>query len=258
MASADLLPHIDFHDTGRPVTGLPVDYPDGASTGWHAHPTAQLLYAIEGMMQVNTRNGVWLVPPTCAVWLSAGTEHDVRMSGRVKLRTVYVDVRLVSDLPDASRVVRISPLLRELIVAATALPRVIAENSRDSKLLSLLLDELRRSPEQPLHLPLPTGERTRALCLALITHPADTATAAQLAARFHITARTLHRAFAQEIGLSFSQWRRQARLLHAINRLADGARIIDVAFDCGYSSQSAFTAMFRRHFGYPPSQALRL
>jgi AraC-like DNA-binding protein len=30
-------------------------------------------------------------------------------------------------------------------------------------------------------------------------------------------------------------------------------RIIDVAFDSGYASQSAFTAMFRRHFGMPPS-----
>ncbi|WP_354317944.1 helix-turn-helix domain-containing protein [Sinorhizobium fredii] len=52
---------------------------------------------------------------------------------------------------------------------------------------------------------------------------------------------------------TFSQWREQARLLHALRRIANAERIIDIAFDCGYASQSAFTAMFRRHFGVPPS-----
>jgi AraC-like DNA-binding protein len=38
---------------------------------------------------------------------------------------------------------------------------------------------------------------------------------------------------------------------------ASGGRIIDVAFDCGYTSQSAFAAMFRGHFGVPPSALYR-
>jgi AraC-like DNA-binding protein len=42
------------------------------------------------------------------------------------------------------------------------------------------------------------------------------------------------------------------QMLFALERLAGGARIIDVALDSGYASQSAFTAMFRRHFGMPP------
>ncbi len=57
--------------------------------------------------------------------------------------------------------------------------------------------------------------------------------------------------------MTFAQWREQARLLFALRRLAHGERIIDVAFDCGYASQSAFTAMFRRHFGRPPSEFYR-
>jgi AraC-like DNA-binding protein len=38
---------------------------------------------------------------------------------------------------------------------------------------------------------------------------------------------------------------------------ANAVTFIDVAFDCGYASQSAFTAMFRRHFGRPPSEFYR-
>ncbi|MES0179056.1 helix-turn-helix domain-containing protein [Mesorhizobium sp. M0025] len=46
--------------------------------------------------------------------------------------------------------------------------------------------------------------------------------------------------------MTFAQWREQARLLFALRRLANGERIIDVAYDGGYASRSAFTAMFRR------------
>lgn len=44
--------HLAFHDTERAVVAMEVDYPDGSDTGWHAHPRAQLLYAIQGVMIV--------------------------------------------------------------------------------------------------------------------------------------------------------------------------------------------------------------
>jgi AraC-like DNA-binding protein len=59
--------------------------------------------------------------------------------------------------------------------------------------------------------------------------------------------------FMRETGCSFAQWRRQARLLHSLELLARGEKIIDVAYGSGYTSQSAFTAMFREHFGITPS-----
>ena len=34
-------------------------------------------------------------------------------------------------------------------------------------------------------------------------------------------------------------------------------KVVDVALDAGYASQSAFTAMFRRHFGVPPNAFYR-
>jgi AraC-like DNA-binding protein len=70
-------------------------------------------------------------------------------------------------------------------------------------------------------------------------------------------AKTIHRLFSRETGMTFGQWRQQARLLFALERLAQGERIIDVALDSGYASQSAFTAMFRKHFGMPPSAFYR-
>jgi AraC-like DNA-binding protein len=175
------------------------------------------------------------------------------MCGDVKIRTVFIDPAASPDLPQASCVLVVSPLLRELIVAAVRVPLDYALDSRDERLMRLLMDELRAMDVLPLHLPMPRDARVQTVCEALTTRPEDGSTAEQWAGRLGVAAKTLHRLFVRETGLTFAQWRQQARLLFALERLARGARIIDAALDSGYASQSAFTAMFRRHFGMPPS-----
>ncbi|MCA6122748.1 AraC family transcriptional regulator [Bradyrhizobium sp. WSM 1704] len=75
--------------------------------------------------------------------------------------------------------------------------------------------------------------------------------------RLKLTSKTMHRLFAKETGMTFGEWRQQAHLLFALERLARGERVVDVALDSGYASQSAFSAMFRRHFGVPPNVSYR-
>lgn len=235
------------------MAAMEIDYPNGTSTGLHAHPRGQLLYAISGVMIVHSTFGTWVVPPNRAVWLVPVFDHDVRMVGDVKIRTLFIDDRSVPGLPEESCVLAVSPLLRELIVAAMSVPADYAPDSRDARLMRLLLDELRQEPVLPLHLPMPRDLRLRFLCTELVAHPDAAATAQDWADKFGVTAKTIHRLFVQQTGLTFGQWRQQARLLHALERLARGDRVIDVALESGYASQSAFTAMFRKQFGVPPS-----
>jgi AraC-like DNA-binding protein/quercetin dioxygenase-like cupin family protein len=249
--------HLDYHATARPMAAMEIDYPSGTSTGLHAHPRAQLLYAIEGVMIVRSAGGAWVVPPNRAVWLVAGLDHEVRMSGAVKIRTVFVDPQAAPNLPRTSCVIAVSPLLRELIIAAMRVPLDYEPDTRDDRLMRLLLDELREVDVLPLHLPLPRDARLRSICETLIAQPDDVSTAEHWARQLNVTPKTIHRLFSGETGMTFGQWRQQARLLFALERLAQGERIIDVALDSGYASQSAFTAMFRKHFGMPPSAFYR-
>ena len=69
-----------------------------------------------------------------------------------------------------------------------------------------------------------------------------------------LSERTLARLLTQETGMSFGRWRQQARLLRALELLASGDKIIDIALTLGYESPSAFTTMFRKQFGQTPSQ----
>lgn len=247
----------EFHLAGHDMAAMEADWPDGGSTGWHSHPRGQLLFAIEGVMIVQSSAGTWVVPPNRALWLTAGTDHCVRMSGDVKMRTVYIDATEIGGLPETTCVINVSPLLRELVIAAVKVPADYRDGARNERLMRLMVDELRVSDVLALHLPIPADARIRAICETLIEDPADISTVAQWAARLGVAGKTVHRLFVKETGMSFARWREQARLLSALRRIAQGERIIDVAFGCGYASQSAFTAMFRRHFGMPPSSFYR-
>ena len=54
--------------------------------------------------------------------------------------------------------------------------------------------------------------------------------------------------------MTFGQWRQQARLLRALELLAHGEKVLDVALALGYDSPSAFATMFKRQFACTPSQ----
>jgi AraC-like DNA-binding protein/mannose-6-phosphate isomerase-like protein (cupin superfamily) len=249
--------HVPFERTPMPVAVLAADYPHGAFVAAHTHRRAQLLYAVEGVMLIEAQAGRWVVPPTRAVWLDAGLEHTVRMSGNVRMRTVFVEPGAAPGLPQGSCVVEVHALLRELILAAVDVPLDYAPGSRHDWLMRLLLAEMAVIPRLPLYLPWPSDERLRRLCDAVLAAPDEAHEVAQWAGELAMSVRTLHRAFQRETGMTLGRWRQHARLFLALERLAHGEKIVSVALDHGYTSQSAFAAMFRRHFGVPPSAFYR-
>lgn len=247
--------HDPFDDpfTG-PVCAIAQDYAHGERVPTHRHSRAQLIHALSGVVTVNTALGSWVVPPGRGVWLPAQVEHDLKLAGQVRMRTLFVDSLARADLPAACRVVDITPLLRQLIIAAMQIAPGYPPRSREERIMELILDELRVLPILALHVPLPIDPVLAALCRAIRGRPADDWSLQRSAEQLSISGRTLTRQFQRETGLSFSQWLQRARLLASLDALAAGHPIIEVALDLGYDSPSAFSAMFRRTLGVPPSQ----
>lgn len=240
--------------TALPMMCLATDYVVDALIEPHAHRKHQLVYAVQGVMVVQTHAGQWVVPPTRAIWMPAGTLHWIRCIGTVQMRSLWLKPGVARALPSSLQVVGISPLLRELINAAAAIDRPYAASSREGRVMRLILDELRTLPVLPLHLPQPADRRLRAISEHLDRRPDDDATLEDWAEKLQITAKTIQRLFAKETGMTFGQWRQQSRLLRALERLATGDKVLDVAMQLGYESPSAFTTMFKRQFGRTPSQ----
>lgn len=243
-----------LEEVARPVIARATDYPDGHLIDAHWHPRAQLLYARSGIMTVTTADGVFVVPPQRAVWVPARMVHRVRASGRLEMRSLYIDDESLPTLPPRCSVVNVTPLLRELVLAAMALPKRYPLGGREERVMSLILDEIRTMRTASLHLPEPRDRRLKRIAEALRAEPGDGRTIAAWGRIVGASARTLARRFKAETGLSFAAWRQQARLLAALVRLAGGAAVTAVALDLGYASPSAFIAMFKRALGSTPGR----
>ena len=242
----------DLPAASGPVGALARDYPDGFCVLAHGHPWSQLIHAVSGVMRVTTPQGTWVLPPDRALWVPPGVEHGLRMEGRVAMRTLFVAPG-ASALPEGScKIVMVSGLLRELILAVIADSRNAAGAARIGHLQALILDELRQLDAQPLHIPVPAEPRLRASCDALLAYPGRDDTLDQWAESVGISSRTLARLFQRELGVRFVDWRQHVRLAEALARLARGAPVAVVAHALGYASPAAFAAMFRRTLGCAP------
>ena len=242
----------DYQDLPRPIAAMAKNFASGSRTPPHRHKRAQLVFAAHGTMVVWTAQGSWVVPPNRAVWMPAGTEHAIRMNGRVAMRTLYVRADLAAAMPAKCCVIAVSPLMRELILRAVELPLLYDEAGAAGRVMALILDEMRVLPVLPLHLPWPEDTRLKRLCTAISGDPASPRTLAGWGREVGASSRTLARLFRRETGMSFGAWRQQVRLVDALGRLANGQPVADVALDLGYQSPSAFTSMFRRALGHAP------
>ncbi|MGC1333084.1 MULTISPECIES: AraC family transcriptional regulator [unclassified Pseudomonas] len=239
----------------RSVAAVALDFEDGHWVASHSHHKAQLLYATQGVLVVGSAEGHWLVPGNRGLWIPPGVAHWTRMVGAVRIRTLYIDPALVAvPLPASCCVLGVSPLLRELILAAVDISGLPAPDSRDGRVMALMLDELSQQQVLALHLPQLHHRALQPLSQQILLGQGLELELNDWAAQLNVNPKTLQRWFLRDTGMTFGKWRQQARLLTALQRLALGRSVLEVALDVGYNTPSAFSAMFRRQFGVSPSE----
>lgn len=242
----------DFDLSVRPVVGLVDEYPAGFVDPMHSHDRTQVLYACSGVMSVVTESTSFVIPPQRAVWLPAGLKHEVSCRGPVSLRTLYVDPVYEATAPFC-RVIEVSDFLKALILEVAAFGNDYDMVEREGRIVQLLLDEIASMPCAPYRAPMPDDPRLLRVCKAILAEPASQADVDDWAKLAGMGRRTFTRAFKRETGMGLAVWRQQVRLMEALSLIGSGQPVTTVAFDVGYDSPSAFSAMFRRAFGVPPS-----
>ena len=246
----------DYQDVPRPVAALADEYPPNFYDPPHSHKRGQLIYAISGVLVCTTRDATYVVPPQRALWVPSGVVHAAYTRGHVSLRSLYLDDSVCASMPQACKTIEVSPLLRELIVEATRFPVEYDVDSRDGRIMTLIIDEICSMRTTPLSVPMPKHPQLVRICHAILKDPAQNDVLSDWADSAGMGRRTFTRVFRRETGITFATWRQNVRLIEAMSFLATGHSITTVAFEVGYSSPSAFTAMFRRAFGVPPTRYL--
>jgi AraC-like DNA-binding protein len=237
---------------GVSVSTLAYEYPRGYQVPAHSHGSDQLIYAIGGVMEVSAGQSVWLIPPYFALWIPARTTHSIRMPGVVSMRTLYLRRGLATGMPSTCAVFHVTPLLRELIVEAVRLGQLRTRNRLHCSLRDVLLSRLLAATPTPTSVTLPRDPRARAIADAVIGNPGERRTFAELCAACGAGVRTMQRLFPREVGSDFEVWRRQVRLMKAVDLLVAGRSVKEASAAVGYRQPTAFVQMFRAVLGTTP------
>lgn len=220
----------------------------------HWHYKAQLLYAIQGNMEVTIDNKYFLLPPARAIFIPSKLPHKACSTQIVKYRSIYFDPNYFKNLPQAIKVINVSALLKESIKQACTICLNDTSQLYENALAQLIIEEVKRTQSSPFFLELPEDHRLQKILNYLKEKQILSENADIIASRFGMSTRTLSRLCMKELGISFYQWYQQLRLLKAIEKIATGLSTHEVASLLGYSNDSAFITMFKRFTGVTPSK----
>ncbi|MFD1696615.1 AraC family transcriptional regulator [Roseibium aestuarii] len=237
-----------------PVQAYSASGGPGDLTDWHDHPTAQLFHVIRGSLAVDIAEGTFFVPPERAVWLPGGIRHRTRYLTETEVRYMYFGAAMQVSLPEDPRVMQVTPLLRELILAFMAHPRRDRLEGPQARLADVILDQLKLLPASPLQLPMPADPRLKRLCADLAQAPQSPPRLEQAAQACGWSVRSFERRMQAETGLTYRAWCRQMKLFRALELLSAGQPVSDVSHALGYEGPSAFIASFRKAFGVTPGR----
>lgn len=232
-----------------------LEHRDRLTSDFHTHTRHQLLYAYEGAVRLEVPDASYVLPPQRAAFIPTGVPH-LTMIHNTRIASVYLSPRLVPRPPRDVRILSVTPLMREMILHAGrwSPDRPAKDRSANAFFASLaaLCAEWLEHPV-PARLPRGRSPEVRAAIDYLTANLAD-ATLPRAARRAATSERNLRRKLTEELGTGFRPLLAQARLMRAMELLADPTqRVTTVALTLGYESLSAFSHAFKRATGELPS-----
>jgi len=237
----------------RPAAGAIVQDSYDIDGPWHHHDMHQLQYAFEGAITLEDGRGRHLLPRSLAGWIPAGVTHRDSMH-HVRSVSLLLTPSMVPEPGDRVRIIRVPPLLREMIAASVQWPinQPQDETGRSFFTTFGLLCRNWITDEAAFTLPTTSDPALDHAIAFTRAHLAE-ATLADVCHAAGLSERSLRRRFQAELGMGWDEYRRRARLLAAIEALTGGQHsIARIAADVGFESQSAFAKAFQQLTGETP------
>lgn len=220
----------------------------------HSHPWSQIICVKSGVLAMLVNGQRYLAPREFAIWVPAGVEHSSYNRKTTRFCAIDIAPELDTDLPAEPCLLTPTAIFNAIADDCFSRNMTEPQNEADLRMCRVLLDQISLAPRQNTYLPTSENKLLSPVLNALEKNPADNTSLAQWAKQVYTTERTLSRRCQQELGMSFAQWRQRLRFLHSISLLEQGKTVHDVALDLGYSSSSAFIAMFQQISGTTPQR----
>ncbi|WP_298971820.1 AraC family transcriptional regulator [uncultured Roseobacter sp.] len=216
-----------------------------------------LLYTVRGALRLNVDAASWLLPPSFAAWIPAGTAFRVDLERPVTSCSVLTRPGFCRTFPSATSVFQMSALARHMIQHCSDWG---PDNSHPEEaegffeaLLNVCAGLVPRSVD--VKRPYASDPGLRRAIGITEDRLADGLTAGDVARGANLSERTMQRRFAEDVGLSWSQVLTRVRMIRAVELLSDDSlSVIEIGAACGFNSLSAFNKAFRAFAQMTPSE----
>lgn len=219
----------------------------------HSNEEHVLIWSERGPVTVVVGDRMHVVLPGGGLWIPRGVVHAGHAAGGAAFRETLFAPESWTSTWNGTTAVDLNAAVRHLLIhlAHTEMPR--DERLRAQQVCIDLLEPLRF---RDVAVPIPQDSRIRQVVDGVLRNPADGRSLEQWALCLNVSPRTISRAFAADVAMSFAQWRRLARMASACALLAEGTSVTAAGRRVGYGTTSAFVAAFRKVVGCTPGELL--
>lgn len=131
----------------------------------HSHSFTQFHFARKGSMRIDVAGKCWIIPAHYGIWIPHNIEHAVWALDDVHLENLDIKPDFLEKRIDECKVVAISDFAREFIHYATNLiSGHYDRQSKEGKLVSVLVDIILQLPEVAFVLPWPQDRELTKIC----------------------------------------------------------------------------------------------
>ncbi|RVU32550.1 AraC family transcriptional regulator [Neptunomonas marina] len=222
----------------------------------HQHQWGEFVFSFSGVLEMKAEGLEFRVPPNFGLWHPPGCEHHGGNTHASLHCSLYIDAALAHErgMPDRTCALLINPMLQAILNHLRHHPPQSPYTVQESKLLDVVLDQLVASPATGSYLPNSSDGTLIKVLNYLKDDPANSQPLSAIAEYFGTTERTLARKARRDLGMPLSEWRQRLKVMRSIVLLQEGMSVESVALDLGYSTASAFIAMFRRLLNTTPDE----
>lgn len=223
-----------------------------SETPAHDHPEEQLVYPEQGYIVLEMQGAVVRLAADRAVWIPSGQSHAVHINHRFRYHSLYFVPGYLPPLP--FQVIRVGKLLRELILDVAHWQLEGDELDRAKRKAEVLCDEISSAPHLGLGIDIPNEPRLGKICREIERNPGDVRTLKDWSSLANVSEKTLERLFLAHTGLTFRRWRTYVRMSRALELQCQNKRLLDIALEVGYATESAFCEAYKRYYGQSPGR----
>lgn len=222
---------------------------------WHRHDMHQLLYAFEGALVVEGRDGRYKIPRQFAAWIPAGAAHRTTIQ-KVASGSIFISPSMLSASADTPRVIVAPLLMREMVMHAMRWPLLRpADDSTSSAYFECFARLCEEWITNEVKMVLPVSDDRRiAEIMAFTRKHIAAVTLSAVCRAMGMSERSVRRQFTSDVGMSWEEYRQRLRIHLALDDLDTTNKSIGaIAADNGYENQAAFARAFRAIIGMSPT-----